>query len=185
MDPRVEAYIEKAKQEIAEKEAKERADFLVSIGLCEEQRVYCQTGHAKRSEYPFKEIINGQKWYYRNELVPFDISDEEYAELRKYAATLNPQKEKTYSHALKNSSYSSLPEIYNFFSALLLLGCFASCSVAFYSHGDWSLITELLIIALTCLIAAAMLFAFGKIIDYLDRIAAHTSGYEYNAELTE
>ena len=89
MDPRVEKFINGKKDEIKKKELEKRQKILIKAGLYEKEY---SKNFQYSSEYPYTELNNlGQAKYYR--IVPINITDEEYEEVKKYV-TCNKKVEK-------------------------------------------------------------------------------------------
>lgn len=94
MNAKLEKYLEDARVELAaaqEAEARERADFLLGLGLCDEEREYPPEDDLSEREamergYTLRETTEGGKRYYRIRRTPIEVTDEEYAQLRSIEA---------------------------------------------------------------------------------------------------
>ena len=91
MNPKLQAYLEKAKEERRKQELEKRNAFLISLGLIDEEKSIIKWSKTFRdsednSEYP--NYDEKKDMYYRGTKVAIEVSDEEYAELLR----LNPQK---------------------------------------------------------------------------------------------
>ncbi len=85
MNPKVERLI----QEEQEREAKKRAEILISLGLCEEEREYAKQNFscdadAQRAGFDHSEVVDGVYQHYRvKRITPLKLTDEEYAKVYK------------------------------------------------------------------------------------------------------
>ena len=83
MNPKVEQLI----QEEREREAKKRAEILISLGLCEEEREYAKQNFscgadARRAGFDHSEMVDGVCQRYRvKRITPLKLTDEEYAKV--------------------------------------------------------------------------------------------------------
>lgn len=84
MNPKVEEFLAKKKKEKEEQELKKRNSVLLKLGLCEKE--YAPEGKDYSdgyTEYHYDEK-EGKNIYYKS--VPIEVTDEEYAEILKYAS---------------------------------------------------------------------------------------------------
>ena len=80
MDELVQDYLEKAKTAVAAEESKKRNKHLISLGLYHTERVYGPYGGK------FLLYDKEQKRHYYEKKIPVEVTNEEYAEICKYAS---------------------------------------------------------------------------------------------------
>lgn len=89
MDPKVKEFIEAAKVKERTRFEKERDAHLISLGLIKERlKEYSEAYNP--SKYPSYDSSMGK--YYRETIIPIDVTDEEYEEIRKITKIV-PSKE--------------------------------------------------------------------------------------------
>lgn len=83
MNENVKAFLDKKKEEERAKQEKERNKVLIDLGLYEKE--YSESD-SYSNEYPLSEwdSVTQTNVYYRN--VPYEVTDEEYEQIKKYAA---------------------------------------------------------------------------------------------------
>ena len=84
MNPKLQAYLEKAKDEQRKQELEKRNAFLISLGLIDEEKSTVKWSKTFRdseddSQYPYYDEEKGM--YYRGTQEAIEVSDEEYEEL--------------------------------------------------------------------------------------------------------
>ncbi len=176
----VEKYIEEQKSAIAEKcreakggvveeKEKERDARLIRLGMCEKQYNPTATYSA---EYPYQEYKSGK--YYR--LVPFTVTDEEYAEICRYDDSHFAIKPTAVSEKLLGKSHKGLRRtaLFSlFFGALVsILG-----GVLLYLEESEYLLLSVLIALLGSVfsyLSAVQMFTTAKALEKVDYLLADT-----------
>ena len=86
MNPKVEEFIRKAKEQRVIEEKKERDALLISLGLVDETKTIEIVEYSATRDEEHKFIDPQKKMFYKKDIfpAPIDVSDEEYNEILKY-----------------------------------------------------------------------------------------------------
>lgn len=89
MNEKVRAFLETKKSEEKIKLEEEKREKLVALGLCD--KVY-SPNNTYNEEYPLSEWDEGSSKYKYFKVIPVEITDEEYEEVKKYTSTSDNSK---------------------------------------------------------------------------------------------
>ena len=161
MNEKLRDFLDKKRLERIEKSEEEKRSLLMKLDLVE--KVY-SPDNSSGSEYPCWEVINnteddgneGSVVYYK--LVPIEITDEEYEELKK---TVNIE---------DNKSKNKVASIFKTVAwCVFIVGFIAGIFLAINAYGDFSLIAAI-IYWVVAFISGMFFYGFGEIINLLDCI---------------
>lgn len=156
-----------AKGGVAEEQEKEKAARLIRLGMCQKEYNPATTYSA---EYPYQEYKSGK--YYR--LIPFAVTDEEYAEICRYDSSRFAVKPTTLSEKMLGKSRRALARLslFSFFFGMFVSILFGV--LLYFADSQYLLVSVLIAVlgSVFSYIGAAHMFATAKTLEKVDYLLA-------------
>ncbi|MBO5720951.1 MAG: hypothetical protein J6R61_05445 [Bacteroidales bacterium] len=167
MNPKVEAFINKKKEELRIKDIERRREHLISLGLVDEDKTELRTIYLDYWDgiHECKFDKNKNKYFFKDyRPVPLDVTDEEYEEILKYAPIEDRMdKKKTKSEAKSEGKWSkTIGVAATFILFIIIIGSL------FFSFDQESFIPLLYAIVI-CLIYYPFIMGFSKIVEAAEK----------------
>lgn len=172
MNPQVQEFINRMKEEKKLQEKTTKDELLISLGLIDESKTVIKRLYEGVSSFTTGCLFDDEKQQYyiqQETYYPIEVTDEEYQEILKYSnvatnkANKENKKEKT-SWSLVISFVSKV-----FAVVTILLGVFLSIAFASsYKLDDYALI-PIVVSVINCLLIYPLMMGFSKVVEVAEK----------------
>ena len=172
MNPQVQKFINRMKEEKQLQEKTTKDELLISLGLIDESKTVVKRLYEGVSGFTTGSLYDKEKEQYyvqQESYYPIEVTDEEYQEILKYVNSTN-KKEKTENKKEKTSWSLVISFVSKVFAVItILLGVFLSIEFASsYELDDYALI-PVVISVINCLLTYPLMMGFSKVVEVAEK----------------
>ncbi len=166
MNTKVEKFLNEARAKKLENLRNEKDQILVSIGLCEKEKVYSEDSRHITNDYPYWD--NEKKQYYGYKKTPVEVSDEEYNEILEYITC--KENSEPHENNTAESTIKTVATIILIFGIISSILCFFTLSFQKLPREHYSFTEDTvfnpsgLVIAITVLLTSIATWAIMKVL---------------------
>lgn len=172
MNPQVQEFINRMKEEKKLQEKTTKDELLISLGLIDESKTVIKRFYEGVSSFTTGCLFDDEKQQYyiqQETYYPIEVTDEEYQEILKYSnvATNKAKIEDKKEETTWSEVISIVSKVFTFIT--ILLGVFLSIEFASsYKLDDYALI-PVVVSVINCLLIYPLMMGFSKVVEVAEK----------------